>query len=188
MPDAAKPTAEERAQAKAQARLAMSLSLVAGTGEEIRALRQAAQARREALGIDRVDYHPDFCELVRECGAAGQFQAEIAATLGCSEMALWTWAQSYAEFMDAMDEASTLAKAFWERLGRKGMGAAAFNQSLWQTVMKAKWRREYSDQQPEPEKPRDPVAGKSEAELRAEIEAKYQQMAKRPWVGGKPQG
>lgn len=200
MPERPKDSAEVREQAKALARLTSSLRLAGIIGGEVEDLRAESAARHLDLGVQRWDYHPSYCEIVRQCGAHGMFDAELSAALGCSQVALWQWAEAHPEFREAIDDARTLSKAYWERLGRKGVLTAGFNQALWALIMRAKFpttpdgKPEYRERaRVEKDEPPDqdvatPLHEISDDDLRAQIEKRRARIESRPWMSRPPKG
>ncbi len=63
-------------------------------------------------------YDPEFCDKVRELGAEGASQLEIAVTLGISESSWYNWRKIHPEFMEAVNDAKRLSLAWWEKQGR----------------------------------------------------------------------
>lgn len=78
-------------------------------------------------------YKPEFCDVVRLLGQAGQFPEEWVCALGVTLRTLYNWANAHPEFEQALHEAHWLCRAFWAQKARdsiQGIGMAPSTLSL----------------------------------------------------------
>lgn len=85
------------------------------------------------------DYDPAYCKTVIDLGRQGKSKVVMAAEIGVSRQTIDTWIKQHPEFLDAMTRATTLAQAWWENAGQKGLTADKFNASIWSRSMAARF-------------------------------------------------
>lgn len=85
------------------------------------------------------EYDPAFCAKALELGRQGKSKAVMAAEFGVSRQTLDAWTKAHPDFLDAITRATTLAQAWWENAGQKGMTADKFNASVWSRSMAARF-------------------------------------------------
>ncbi|MGV0817839.1 hypothetical protein [Martelella sp. AMO21009] len=92
-------------------------------------------------------YDPAFCERVVELGAEGASLTEMAADIGVVRDTIYSWADTHAEFFDALKRASELSQSYWERLGREGTTGkiSGFNALSYIFQMKNRFPRDWRD-------------------------------------------
>jgi hypothetical protein len=95
------------------------------------------------------DYDPKYCDLVIELGRQGKSKAQMAATIGTTRQTMWSWAQQYPEFLDAMNHAEELCQQWWENLGQAYLvntkDGPTLNTGLWSRSMAARFPKDYTD-------------------------------------------
>jgi hypothetical protein len=91
------------------------------------------------------DYRPEVCFDVINLGAEGKSKTVIAAKLGISIRTLYNWMEQYPGFLQAMEQAQTLAQCWWEEAGQKGMFMQGFNASIWSRSMAARFPKDWRE-------------------------------------------
>lgn len=86
-----------------------------------------------------LDMIPD----ILECAAEGAGLAEIAVRIGVSLHVLKSWAASSAPFAEALVQAETIQRAWWEKMGRVNIFNQNFNTGLYMINMMNRngWKR-----------------------------------------------
>lgn len=91
-------------------------------------------------------YSPQHCFKAIALGTEGKSKAVIAANLGVSIRTLYNWMQDHPEFLQAMEQAETLAQCWWEEAGQKGMFMQGFSAAVWSRSMSARFPRDWREQ------------------------------------------
>ena len=92
-------------------------------------------------------YKPEFCDLIIEVGAEGGWLSEMAEACDVHRSTMDEWAETHADFSEALTRAKQKAQAWFEREGRIGLTADKFNSALWAKQMSARHRDEYTERQ-----------------------------------------
>jgi hypothetical protein len=94
-------------------------------------------------------FDPSICAKIIELGRQGKSRAQMVAALGIPYSTFQGWEAHVPEFQAAMEEARTLALAYWEDLGHDHLkevpGGVKLNTGLWSRSMAARFPREYRD-------------------------------------------
>ena len=93
-------------------------------------------------------YNPELCGRVRELGAEGKSQAQMAAHLGVAYSTFDAWKNdpNKPEFSEAIKDARDLARAWWEEMAQEHMfGNRQMNQTAFIFTMKNRFPDHYKD-------------------------------------------
>ena len=94
-------------------------------------------------------FDPSICTKIIELGRQGKSRAQMVAALGIPYSTFQGWEAHVPEFQAAMEEARTLALAYWEDLGHDHLkevpGGVKLNTGLWSRSMAARFPNEYRD-------------------------------------------
>jgi hypothetical protein len=90
-------------------------------------------------------YRPEFCQVVIECGERGESLHEMAEACDVHRSTIDYWAEHFPEFSEALARANQKSRAFFERVGRTSLDADKFNSRLWERIMMARWREDYTN-------------------------------------------
>ena len=94
-------------------------------------------------------YDPSFCDEVVELGRKGKSVEQIASILNVSLRTMYSWRDSYEEFLHALDDAKTYEQAWWEEQAAAYMvenkESDRLNSSLWSRSMAARFPKKYRE-------------------------------------------
>lgn len=91
------------------------------------------------------EYRKEMCEQVIELGRIGKSHAQIASTLDVSRETLYTWQDTYPDFLDAITRARQLAQAWFEDMGQAGLVMPNFSASLWAKQVSCRFPDDYRE-------------------------------------------
>lgn len=92
-------------------------------------------------------YDPAFCDQVRELAATGASKAEMALDLGIAYSTFDVWQNDIPEFSEAVKEAETISRGWWEKQGRLATfgGCEGYNATSYIFQMKNRFREDWND-------------------------------------------
>jgi len=86
-----------------------------------------------------------YADIILELSKEGAGEAEMAKALEVSKVRFRLNVQSDPYLQEIFDYGITIAQAWWEEMGRKGLTVKGFNTSLWQFNMKNKFYWDWKD-------------------------------------------
>lgn len=101
-------------------------------------------------------YKPEYCEMLVKHMATGLSFESFAAVIDVSEETIHAWARPEgaefkSEFSESKRQGFSKNRIFWERAGIQGLfedtDGPKINSSIWQTNMKNRFRKEWTDTQ-----------------------------------------
>lgn len=94
-------------------------------------------------------YKTEFCDEVVKLGREGKSVEQISSALGYHYKTLLGWAETHAEFLEAMELAKQYEMAYWEELAHKHIvevpQGAKINTGLWSRSMAARFPKKYRE-------------------------------------------
>lgn len=90
-------------------------------------------------------YKPEYCERVIELAKQGDGWAAYASEFEVDRTTLYGWAEAHPDFATALKRAKIEEQLWWERVGKQGVHAKAFNSLVWKTTVQARFRDDYTE-------------------------------------------
>lgn len=101
-------------------------------------------------------YFPELDEWVIWLGNRGYSLKQISAIFGVSNTKLYRWAEENPSFGEALARAREGAQAWWETVGQAALFAERFNTFVWNKIISARFRKDYTDRKGVPYDPNEP--------------------------------
>src|ERR1051326_5116396 len=92
-------------------------------------------------------YDAAYPETLIKLMSEGKSVTQVAAHFKIPPRTLYDWVDKYPEFAAAKDAGLTLAEAYWEELGQKGIKGVSqrFNAAAWMYYMKCRFKKEWAE-------------------------------------------
>ena len=84
----------------------------------------------------KIQYKPEYCELVTNMMSEGTSIEEVVASLGIVKQTFYNWCEKYPDLMDAKKRGVEMSTGWWYKQGRVHLENNKFNYTGWYMQMK----------------------------------------------------